>query len=459
MIATTASGHRILDPWLALLAGERVWSDGEEPPEAKRRVAGGLEIVGLAFVVSLLWVVVVRRSSTPRETAQVLWPAIVATGAAAALAVRPTQIMLGKVTRPAAFLPRLLWRGVCFLALAVAVAAQMPGWPVVAAWAIGIVVGADVILSTWVLGIDANPMRWWRHFLLSPLHFGVIGALVAVALAPTYRPQLWSLVGPYLAMHLGLVAAMLTCRALISMSELLELELDAARSSAAVQERRHRAHWLHDDVLAEIRLTTLRVQSGVRSPVKVVSDLEELDHRLRMRQLDELYEGGAARLADVLQPHVRRAQTLGIHFTAMPTLDAAGQRVDQATGRLFGRAVSVLLSNAINAGARTVALGIDADEHVIQLRVADDAGGFDLDTVPPGHGLDQLAHGLGRDRLRRIGLPGGSLMIAEITIGEPALAPPTTASPPLTPAPTVADTDHGGHRHEGHPDHDVHPAR
>jgi hypothetical protein len=430
VIATTASGYRVLDPWLALLAGERVWSDGEEPPEAKRRVAGGLEVVGLAFVVSLLWVVVIRASSGPRDTAQVLWQALVATGAAAALAVRPIQIMLGKVTQPAAFVPRLVWRGACFLALAAAVAAQMPGWPLVAAWAVGIVVGADVVLSTWALGIDTNPMRWWRLFMLSPLHFGVIGALMAVALAPTYRPQLWSMIGPYLALHLGLLAAMLTCRTLISISEQFEHELDAARVSAAVQERRHRAHWLHDDVLAEIRLTTLRVQRSEHSQVAVVSDLEELDHRLRLRQLDELYEGGAARLADVLQPHVRRAQTLGIHFTAMPTLDAAGRRVDPATGRLFGRAVSVLLSNAINAGARTVALGIDAEEQVIQLRVADDAGGFDFDHIPPGHGLDQLAHELGRERLRRIGLPGGSLMIAEIDV-DAATRSPTAPTPAL----------------------------
>jgi signal transduction histidine kinase len=458
VIATTASGHRVLDPWLALLAGDRVWSDGDDPPEAKRRVAAGLELVGLAFVVSLVWVVVVRRVGQPQEITRVLWPAVVATVAGATLAVRPAQIVLGHITRPAAFLPRLFWRGACFLALLAAVAAQMPGWPMVAAWAIGIVVGADVILSTWVLGIETNPLRWWRHFLASPLHFGVIGALAAVALAPAYRPQLWSLFGPYLALHLGLVAAMLTCRGLISVSEQLEHELDAARASAAVQERRHRAHWLHDDVLAEIRLTTLRVQSGVRSPIKVVSDLEELDHRLRMRQLDELYEGGAARLADVLQPHVRRAQTLGIHFTAMPTLDAAGRRVDQATGRLFGRAVSVLMSNAINAGARTVALGIDADDHVIQLRVADDAGGFDLDQIRPGHGLDQLADELGRDRLRRIGLPGGSLMIAEITLGDsghapftPATSMPATSMPATsTPATPMMKDSH---------DDDVHSAR
>ena len=443
MIATTATGRHVLDPWLALLAGDRVWNDDDDPPDAKRRVAGGLELVALTFVVSLLWVVVVRRVGIGGERTPAAMPAAVATVAAAALAVRPATIVLGRRSEPAAFVPRIMWRGLCFLTLAVAIVVQMPGWPVVAAWAVGIVVGADVMLSAWALGIEARPVRWWRHFLLSPLHFGVIGALAAVALMPNYLPHFWSLVGPYLALHIGLVMAVLTSRGLASVSEQLDVELQAARRSAAVQERRHRAHWLHDDVLAEIRLTTLRMQSGVRSSSQIVSDLEELDHRLRIRQLDELYQGDLIRLADIMQPHVRRAQTLGVSFTAMPSLDAAGRRVDPDTGRLFGRAVSVLLSNAINAGARSVALGIDADEHGIQLRVADDAGGFDFERMPPGHGLDHLADEMGRANLTRIGLPGGSLMMADIRVGHVPAAV-TAARPVWVPAGAAAPDPHEG---------------
>lgn len=435
VIATTASGHRVLDPWLALLAGDRVWSDDDDPPDAKRRVASGLEVVALSFVVSLMWLVALRAPSNSTAAWGTVTAAGIATVAAGMLAVRPTTTVLGHTSRPAAFAPRIVWRGLCFLTLIVAIAVQMPGWPAIAAWALGIVVGADVMLSAWALGIEANPVRWWRLFLLSPLHFGVIGALVAVALMPNYLPQFWSLVGPYLALHVGLVVATFTSRGLVSVAEQLDREVDEARRSAAVEERRHRAHWLHDDVLAEIRLTTLRVQSGNESPARVVDELEELDHRLRIRQLDELYEGGEVRLADILQPHVRRAQTLGVRFTAMPSLDAAGRRVDTDTGRVFGRAVSVLLSNAINAGARSVALGIDADDDLIQLRVADDAGGFDFSQIPPGRGLDQLGDQLGRDRLVRIDLPGGSLMMADISIRRPAnTAADHHGRPPQAPA-------------------------
>jgi hypothetical protein len=417
VIATTASGHRVLDPWLALLAGERVWSEHDETsPDTRRRAAGGLEVVALAFVVSLMWVVVVERLGAGRETTRTVVPAVAATLAGATLAVGPTRMLVGRLGAPAPFLRSLLWRGVAFLVLIVSIAAHMPGWPAVAAWAVGIVVGADVMMSTWSLGLTTNPLRWWRHFMLSPLHFGVIGALVAVAVVPGYLPRLESLVGPYVALHVGLLVAVLTAMALIAIADQLRLEFDGARALAAVQERRHRAHWLHDDVLAEVRITTLRLQGGTRSTEQVVADLEELDHRLRVRQLDELYAAGDTRLADIMQPHVRRAQTLGVRFTAMPSFDAAGHRVDEQTGRMFGRAVSVLLSNAVNAGATSLALGLEIDDEVVIVRLADNAGGFDLDEVPAGRGLDSLADDLGRRNVQRIGLPGGSLMIVTIPV-------------------------------------------
>lgn len=415
VIATTASGHRVLDPWLALLAGDRVWTDHDDaPPEARRRVAGGLELVALAFVVSLMWIVVVGRLSLEREVDHTAVTAIVATLAAAVLAIRPAQLLVGHDGPPAPFLRSLLWRGVCFLALIIAIAVQMPGWPAVAAWVVGIVVGADITRSTWALGLTTRPLRWWRHFLLSPLHFGVLGALVAVAVIPGYLPRLWSLIGPYVALHVGLLVAVLTAIGLMALSDQLRREFEGARALAAVQERRHRAHWLHDDVLAEVRLTSLRLQNGDRSTDETIADLDELDHRLRVRQIDELFASGDTRLADILQPHVRRAQTRGVRFTAMPSLDAAGRRVDERVGRLFGRAVSVLLSNAVNAGAKSLALGLEVDDTAVTVRLADDAGGFELAEAPAGRGLDTLAADLGRHNVRRIGLPGGSLMIVTI---------------------------------------------
>ena len=50
---------------------------------------------------------------------------------------------------------------------------------------------------------------------------------------------------------------------------------------------------------------------------------------------------------------------------------------------------------------------------------ADDAGGFDLDDVPPGHGLALLCRELGDGGLERSAAPGGSTVVARIPISLP----------------------------------------
>lgn len=419
MVTAISDAPRALDPWLALLAGDRVWADEDEVPDVRRRVASALAILGLGVVVSLMWMSVIQRIGRGLPLLPSQLAAITATIVSIALAVRPATVLLGRTTTPAAFAPRLVWRGACFVLLVLAIAYQMPGWPAVAGWALGVTVGADVMMSSWALGVDPRPLTWWRRFLLSPLHFGVLGALAAVAIAPGYLPRLWSLIGPYAALHIGLVVAVLTCHALASMSQQLESDLETARRDATSEERRYRAHWLHDDVLAEVRLTNLRLQRGDLDAHGAAAALDDLDHQLRLRQLDELFAAGTIRLADIIQAHVRRTQALGVRFSAMPSLDAAGRRVDEEVGRRFARVIAVLMSNAVNAGASTLALGLETTPEQIIVRLADDAGGFDLPSVPAGRGLDSLADELGVGNLQRIGLPGGSLMIATIVTAAP----------------------------------------
>lgn len=418
---------RALDPWLALLAGDRVWVDEEEIPDVRRRVAGALAILGLGVVVSLMWMSVIQRIGRGNPLPPSQLAAGLATLVSLLLAARPLEVLLGRPARPSAFTVRLLWRAACFLTLVLAIAYQMPGWPAVAGWALGVTIGADVMMSSWALGVQPDPLHWWRRFLLSPLHFGVLGALAAVAIMPGYLPRLWSLIGPYAALQIGLVVAVLTCLALTAISEQLDRDLDAARQEATGDERRYRAHWLHDDVLAEVRLTNLRLQRGDLDATSAAAALDELDHRLRLRQLDEMFATGTIRLADIIQAHVRRTQALGVRFSAMPSLDAAGRRVDEETGRRFARVIAVLMSNAVNAGATTLALGLEAEPETIVVRLADDAGGFDLESVPAGRGLDSLTDELGAGNLQRIGLPGGSLMIATIATDATDAMSPTRA--------------------------------
>lgn len=424
---------RVLDPWLAMLAGDRVWVDEDEIPDTRRRIAAAIAVLGLVFVVSLAWMTVIQRIGlgTPLLPSQIA--AMVITLSALALALRPMHVLVGARSRPSGFTIRLIWRTAVFITLIVAIAYQMPGWSSVAGWALGVTIGADVTMSSWAIGIRPQPLRWWRRVQLSPAHFGVVGALAAVAVTPVSQPRLWSMVGPYLALQIGIVVAVLTCLALLAITAQLGTEIDAARREVADAERRHRAHWLHDDVLAEVRLTTLRLERGDLDTAGAAAALDEMDHHLRLRQLDELFTTGSVRLADIIQPHVRRTQALGVRFTAMPTLDAAGQRVDEEIGRRFARVVSLLMSNAVNAGASTVALGLETTDDAIIVRLADDAGGFELENVPAGRGLDSLASELGRHNLRRIALPDGSLMMATIST--------SVAARPIPGRPSADDAD------------------
>jgi signal transduction histidine kinase len=417
-------GQRVVDPWLALLAGDQVWIDGDDEPDSRRRMASGTVAIALAGLVTLFWLAAADRFESERALQSAVWSAVVGTVAAGLLSISPVRALLGLRAVAARYFPRLLLRGACFATLVIVSALLLPSWLGLGAWALGTAVGADVLLSAWALGVTIQPLQLWRRFLTSPLHFGVVGAIVAVLVTTADGPSISSVVAPYLSLHFGLCVSVGTSAILLSLVRQTEVDLAEAHLTGEQVERRHRAHWLHDDVLAELRLTSLRVQSSQCSPEQTVGELEELDHRLRMRQLDDLYRTGPPRLADILQPHIRRAQTLGIRFTCMPALDVAGERVDATTGRLFGRAVSNLISNAINAGATTMAVSVRVQPEFIGLQVTDDAGGFAFDGVPIGRGLDQLAEELGRGNLERLVADNGSTMVARIPTGR-SPAPPT----------------------------------
>lgn len=421
---TTVDASRSATPDLlfALIAGDRVWIDDGERPQPRARYAALTEVTALAFYAVLLWTVLPDRIRLV-DTVLPLWLAASAGSLAAlCLAIRPIAMVFGRRSSSAAMPWRLVWRGVCFLVLVVSLVAVLPGWLVVGAWPLGVIAGSDVTLSIWTLGVQAQPVVWWRRFVTSPLHLGVVGALVATLLTGAYPDSAWRMVGLYATMHLGLLIAGLTVLTLDGLGRMLEEQREHDRLTLVERERRHWAHWLHDDVLSEVRLATLNVQGGAMSPEQIARELHELDHRLRLRQVDELFQGGPARLADILQPHLRRAQALGLSLTDVPSLDTVGVRVDEETGRLFGRAVAVLTSNAINAGATSIALRVRLDGDLIELEVTDDAGGFDLHAIPSGRGLEQLMADVGIHHVRRVPEQDGSTMVVHLPL-QPTPAP------------------------------------
>jgi len=262
-------------------------------------------------------------------------------------------------------------------------------------WPLAIALGAEAALCAWALGVRIEPLRWWRSFLLSALHLGIVGAALASA-SYLGLGRAFETIGPiYLLLHFGVLIGAMIAGVLDQLRLGVEHDRDQAAASAAATEHRQSAHWLHDDVSSEIKLIELRLRANDLQPDDVAAALSDLDHQLRLRQLDELFQSGSVRLAEILQPFVRNAQSHGITITSVPTFDDASEIVDERLGRLFARATSVITANAMLAGADELGFAIGADGDHVTVAVTDNAGGFDLADVPAGRGLWQLGQELG----------------------------------------------------------------
>ena len=144
-----------------------------------------------------------------------------------------------------------------------------------------------------------------------------------------------------------------------------------------------------------------------------------------------MMSAGTPRIYEILQPHLRRAQNLGIQLDRVPTHEVTRLEVDEHSGQLLNRAVSLLTSNAINAGATRPAINVQVIDGGtrLQLSVTDDAGGFDLAAVPDGRWLSTLVDELGVGAVHRFDTPGGSMMVVCVPLERtnPALHPVDSA--------------------------------
>lgn len=179
------------------------------------------------------------------------------------------------------------------------------------------------------------------------------------------------------------------------------------------------ATWLHDDVLPELGLLRMRLVTGALTLDEALDEFDDLEHRLRVRQLEAELAAGGIPLATVLQPYIRMAQRAGLAITAVPSHDEARIIVSGSTGYEVKRFLAVAVPNAILAGAQQIGFhfhdgerpatengqrsrGHSADHSpgAFRLTVSDDAGGIDLsDPTHFGRGRANLANELGPDRL------------------------------------------------------------
>jgi signal transduction histidine kinase len=139
----------------------------------------------------------------------------------------------------------------------------------------------------------------------------------------------------------------------------------------------------------------LQLASGPMTAAQIDAELDELDHRLRLRQLDEIIAGGEVTAAELIQPYLRRAQSAGVSLVDVPRYEEASIKVPAQQAETLRRAVAGLVNNALAAGTRTLAIRLSHGTDRITVTVEDDAGGFDLSTVPAGRGLSALADEVG----------------------------------------------------------------
>ncbi|HEX7096623.1 MAG TPA: hypothetical protein VF183_12125 [Acidimicrobiales bacterium] len=386
---------------VAVAAGPANWSHQPRPSSADLAV-GSLQGAAFGGIVTIAVITSMRDGSGLLGFRHGLVAGLV--GAVCVVVAPTVWWLLGRRThtRPRRLDARIVaaLRAVSFGAVVALWAELVGGVRPHESWLFGIVIGCEYALVARSIGTRPHPWRWWRRYLLSPWHVCVAVGSAAVGLALTNDPVPFAL-SLYLTIQGVVFAAVVECSVIDGIGNRFRDEL--RQHARMVERRKHRehAHWLHDDVCGELRLVRMKLETSDPSPQEIAAQLDELDHRLRVRQLDELLQSGTVRIAEILQPFVRRAQAHGVRVSEMPRLEQASVEVDEPVGRAVQRAAAVLISNAAEAGATEIAIRVNAapDEGRIELCIDDDAGGFDIRDVPAGRGLDSLRHELGEHAL------------------------------------------------------------
>jgi len=274
---------------------------------------------------------------------------------------------------------------------------------------LGGVVGSEYTLTAWVLGARTSGRSWWWGFERSSVNVGILACTVAIAVATP--DQLADILRVPLGFQVIAAAAALTCSGLERLRRAIEQAGDRSVQVALGDVHTRIAHWLHDEITSSLRLIRLGLHAGTLTSTQVGDELDVLDHRLRMLQLEEMIAAGPVQLAHVLQPFVRLAQAQGVDVIDVPRFDEASAELRGPAGHLAQRALGVLVPNAIAAGAQELSFRITtvAPDRV-EVEVEDDAGGFDLAAVPAGRGLDGLRRDLGQGNLTHVRTERGSLV-------------------------------------------------
>jgi hypothetical protein len=297
---------------------------------------------------------------------------------------------------------------------------MLPAWNLLGAIPLGAIIGAEVAMRRpWHRSprrAAASPGASMTRLRLGLQVIGPVVFLLALAVSRVESPESNT---KWMSVVVIEVALMMTCVAITAwlvwaglgqLGGRMAEELVGFVAGLRQAEFRHRAQWVHDHLLSEIRLLILGLESRPLAGQDVLEQLRDTDHRLRMAHLAEMIEAGPIRISSLIQPQIRRCLDHGVTLSSIPDFGHVDVAVSADTGRLISRVLSGLFSNAMNAGAARIGLEVQVNSAGVEIRVSDDAGGFDLGAVPIGRGLDQLIEDLGRQGVSREESPGGSIM-------------------------------------------------
>lgn len=412
-IASTAALR--LDPILALVAGERAWVDGSDVPSTRDRGAALVQLIGLSAALTMP---VGRLASMSEQAARpvALWAAgTLSVVGALALAVPAVRVLVGRARRGEGLGLAVARRGAAGTSLVAGLATLSPAWHQLALWPLGLALAGDAVRTSWLLGSMRPPSQWWRRFVVSPVHLGIVGALLALAVRG-YRAGgfLAQVLPTYLAIHLTVAVGVVVATALERLRSADDRERAVADAHGERRAHRMMAEWLHDEVSAEVRSVRLQLATTAPTLDEFQRMIDDLDHALRVRQLEETFRSGRVRPNEIVQAYIRRAQNRGIVITESPARHPRPVDLPPDVGHQVRRAISVLTANALNAGATSLGFAVRYEPGAVVIEVRDDAGGFDWDDVPDGRALSALREELGHHALTIRRVPGGSLVSASV---------------------------------------------
>lgn len=412
-VSITGSEQLSMSAFSTLVAGGNPWRGSGEQHEAWQRMIAVAEVIALGAGAMALW----RHDLSARPG--VLAVAICGTAALALLMVLPISRAFGMSGWPQRFGVALVIR-VLLMSIAVAsLGIVLPGWASLWALPIAIGAGADAVLTCNEIGWTPRPFTWWRRFLVSPAHALAVGALLVVV-ATNSGSGMTALIA-VACFHVWLLTTSASAWVLSELGRLQAAERSKEIDDVIALERRQRAHWLHDDVCAELHAVALRLQTSDLGPQDAVHLIEEVDHRLRIRQLEELLDSGRARVGEILQPFIRKVHNSGVAITAVPSFEACATMLPARAARLVSRAAMELTTNALEAGATEIAYGVDIDDQQGRLRltVLDNGPGFGMSQVPTGKALWTLQRELAGGGISITSSPsGGAAVTAELLVRE-----------------------------------------